>query len=190
MLIRAGSIVPLLSPDVDTLASYGDAPGLVHLSERRDRLRLLAFPRGRSNAGFFERERLVSRERRGSWTLRIEGRRKRRYSIEATMATLRRPFRPCRVELDGERAAGKTVALPARGARAHGPRQAARHHRNGLQVTLPESSNVPGGAADGAEAGRQGQPPAASRSASRSSIRRILPVSVFGSSSVNSTLRG
>ena len=108
MLIRAGSIVPLLSPDVDTLASHGDAPGLVHLSERRDRLRLLAFPRGRSNAGFFERERLVSRERRGSWTLRIEGRRKRRYSIDATMATLRRPFRPCRVELGGK-------ALPGNG---------------------------------------------------------------------------
>ncbi len=52
LLARAGSVLPLLPADVDTLAPYGR--GLVHLRDRRGRLNLLAFPRGRWRGRMFE----------------------------------------------------------------------------------------------------------------------------------------
>ena len=107
MLIRAGSLLALLPPGVDTLAGYGERPGLVHLSDRDDQMRLLAFPRGRSSARFYERERLISRERADGWALRVEGDRRRTYRLEASLATLRDPFVPCSLELDGRRLAGR-----------------------------------------------------------------------------------
>ncbi len=107
MLIRAGSLLALLPPGVDTLAGYGDRPGLVHLSDRADQMRLLAFPRGRSSAPFYERERLTSRERAEGWALRVEGERRRTYRLEASLATLRDPFVPCKLVLDGRRLAGR-----------------------------------------------------------------------------------
>jgi hypothetical protein len=46
---------------------------------------------------------LRSRERRGEWRLSIRSRRTRRWEVEASLATLRRPFRPCGVEASGGR---------------------------------------------------------------------------------------
>ena len=97
---RAGSLLAMLPPDVDTLASYGEGAGLVKLADRRGALELLAFPRGTSSAGFYEGERLSSREGAGSWTLAVKGARPRRYSLQASMATLRDPIEPCRVTLN------------------------------------------------------------------------------------------
>lgn len=106
LMVRAGAVLPLLPPEVDTLAAYGeDDPEIVSLADRADRLDLLAFPRGRSSAAMFENERLISRERRGSWTLRIEGDRKRTYRISASLGTLRRALIPRRVSVRGERLA-------------------------------------------------------------------------------------
>src|SRR4051794_1342567 len=79
LFARAGTILPLLPPDVDTLTGYGKAGGLVHLRDRA-RLRLLALPRGRSRAtGAGVR----SVEGRGSWRLVLRLRRTRRVSLEA-----------------------------------------------------------------------------------------------------------
>ena len=119
LLVRAGAVVPLLAPDVDTLTDYGaGAPGVVRLADRRDRLHLLAFPRGRSESAIGVGERALSvegsvRRRRGSakprgvrprrWRLVIDGARRRTYRLEASLATLRRPFRPCAVTLNGRR---------------------------------------------------------------------------------------
>ena len=104
MLIRAGAMLPLLPADVDTLASYGSRPGLVNLADRRRRISLAAFPRGRSQARFYERGRLISRERRGKWRLRAEGRTPvRRFDVRATLGSLRRPFVPGSVTLAGRR---------------------------------------------------------------------------------------
>ena len=100
LLVRAGAVLPLLPPDVDTLSRHG-APDLVELRERRGRMQLLAFPRGHSSARFNRRERIRSREGRGSWTLAIAGARVRRYDLQASLATLRRPFRPCSVRARG-----------------------------------------------------------------------------------------
>jgi alpha-glucosidase (family GH31 glycosyl hydrolase) len=106
LLARAGALIPMLAPGVDTLAGYGDGGRQVKLSQRRGRLRLLAFPRGRTRARFGAKGTLVSRERRRGWQLRLRGPR-RRYALQASLTTLRRPFVPCRVWLRGRR-------LPAR----------------------------------------------------------------------------
>lgn len=108
LLARAGAVIPLLPPGVDTLASYGKrSKGLVRLADRRGRMRVLAFPRGRSVGRVYRRERLVSRERPAGWSLTVRGSRRRRYDLQASLATLRRPFRPCAVRLRGR-------ALPRR----------------------------------------------------------------------------
>jgi alpha-glucosidase len=99
LLLRAGTVLPLLPADVDTLSDYGDpALGLVGLRDRRDRVALLAFPRGTTDATMFtSRERLRSHEVAGGWELVVGGRRARRYDLTASMRTLAAPFVPCAV---------------------------------------------------------------------------------------------
>lgn len=97
LYVRAGSVLPLLSPDVDTLSDYGAGTDVVRLRDRLDRLRLLAFPGPSRTSRAFERDRFVSRVRARAWTLRIGGSRTRRYELEAATAGLR--FRPCRARL-------------------------------------------------------------------------------------------
>jgi alpha-glucosidase (family GH31 glycosyl hydrolase) len=101
LLARAGTILPLLPPDVDTLTGYGKADGLVHLKDRTGAMRLLAFPRGSSRAEIGAGESARSTETTRGWRLRIRGKRTRRYSLEASLSTLKRPFRPGSVTLDG-----------------------------------------------------------------------------------------
>jgi hypothetical protein len=103
LLVRAGAVLPLLPEDVDTLAPYG-GEGVVRLDRRLDRLTLLAFPRGRSAAAFGAGgERIRSVARRRSWTLAVDGSRRRRYSLRASMGALARPFRVCAVRVGGRR---------------------------------------------------------------------------------------
>ena len=99
--IRAGALFALLPPDVDTLAQYGGRK-LVHLRERRGRV-LLLFPRGTTHRKFGSSSFVTSRERRGSLTFDIFNWVRRHYRIQASMSTLKHPFRPCRVTIDGER---------------------------------------------------------------------------------------
>jgi sulfoquinovosidase len=102
LLARAGTLLPLLAPDVDTLASYGGTtPGLVNLADRRDRLELLAFPRGTSSARFGEDGRLRSVERSDGWVLRIAVAGRPHVRLQASLATLRRPFVPAAVLKNG-----------------------------------------------------------------------------------------
>ena len=101
LLARAGAVIPMLSPDGDTLTSHGRAPGLVHLRDRLNRMQLLAFPRGNSRASIGVGETVRSSESASGWRLAVSGKRERRYAVQASFATLRRPFRPCAVELRG-----------------------------------------------------------------------------------------
>jgi alpha-glucosidase (family GH31 glycosyl hydrolase) len=76
LFVREGAVIPLLPADVFTLSGYG-AGEVVRLADRRDRMRLLAFPaQGRP------------------WRIRLDGDRRRRYTLEAA-------FRACGVALDG-----------------------------------------------------------------------------------------
>jgi hypothetical protein len=101
LLARAGALLALLPADVDTLAPYGRGRGLVGLSERRGRLQLIALPRGTSSGRFLAHGRLRSREGGRGWTLEIDDTRRRRWSVQAGLGAMRRPFRPCEVRVDG-----------------------------------------------------------------------------------------
>jgi alpha-glucosidase (family GH31 glycosyl hydrolase) len=103
LLARAGAILPLLPPDVDTLTSYGDGSDQVSLGDRADELELLAFPRGRSSSRFLNGGRLVSREREHRWSLRVDSGRKRHFELQASLKTLRRKLVPCAVSVGGHR---------------------------------------------------------------------------------------
>ncbi len=108
LLVRAGSVLPLLPADVDTLAPY-DGPGVVTAAERAGQLTLLAFPRGKRRARFGAAgEQVRSYEGRRRWTLVVDGERRRRYDVRAALSTLRRPFTPCRV-LTGRRPLRRTA---------------------------------------------------------------------------------
>jgi alpha-glucosidase (family GH31 glycosyl hydrolase) len=101
LLARAGTVLPLLPADVDTLTTYGRGGGVVHMRDRRGRMTLLAFPRGRSRAEIGAGESVSSAELRGGWRLVVRGKRTRRYALQASLATLGRPFRPCAITLNG-----------------------------------------------------------------------------------------
>jgi alpha-glucosidase (family GH31 glycosyl hydrolase) len=102
LLVRAGAVLPLLPPEVDTLADYGESsPELVKLADRRDALQLLAFPRGFSHARFYEDGRLFSLEGLRRWELVIHGGGVREFELQASLATLLRPFEPCSVRWRG-----------------------------------------------------------------------------------------
>jgi hypothetical protein len=103
LLARAGTLLALLPPDVDTLAEHGPDAGIVKLSERRSRLELIAFPRGSSSARFDADGRLRSTEDDGGWSLRISARRTRRFALQASLGTLRQPFAPRAVLVSGRR---------------------------------------------------------------------------------------
>jgi alpha-glucosidase (family GH31 glycosyl hydrolase) len=140
LLARAGTLLPLLSRDVDTLADYGEAEGIVKLGDREDELELLAFPRGRSSAAFYEDERLSSREGNGRWTLVVDGSQVRDYILQASMTTLQEPFEPCQVRLGGHR-------LPASAWHYEAQRSAlTAHFRTGSgRLVATERCEGPGG---------------------------------------------
>jgi hypothetical protein len=110
LLAHAGAVLPLLPPDVDSLSQYR-AKGVVSLEQRSDRLALLAFPRGRTDARFGENGRIASRERDGAWRLELRNAGGGRIDLQASLGALRDGFRPCRVEVDGKRLPGKRWAF-------------------------------------------------------------------------------
>ena len=103
LMVRAGALLPLLSPGVDTLAGDYENSETTSLAEGSRRVVLLAFPRGRSRAGFFDDERIRSKARRGRWILKVNGSVSRTYRLQASLATLAGRLEPCRVRVDGKR---------------------------------------------------------------------------------------
>jgi alpha-glucosidase (family GH31 glycosyl hydrolase) len=102
LLARAGAILPLLPPKVDTLARYGrGVRGLDTLEESRDELELLAFPRGDGKASFNNGEKLRSVARKDIWTLEVDGDHRRTYRLQASLAALDGGFEPCAVAVLG-----------------------------------------------------------------------------------------
>jgi alpha-glucosidase (family GH31 glycosyl hydrolase) len=106
LLARAGTLLALLPPDVDTLASYGDRSTARSLRESSGRRVLLAFPRGRSSARLEDGGFVRSRERPGEWRLTISSSRWRTWRIQASLATLKQAIDVCSVAAHG----GKLVS--------------------------------------------------------------------------------
>jgi alpha-glucosidase (family GH31 glycosyl hydrolase) len=103
LLARAGALLALLPPDVDTLAAYGDRSASISLAERERRRVLLAFPRGTSSAALEDGGALRSVERPGEWSLTVHSSRARSWEIQASLGALRNRLRPCRVSARGGR---------------------------------------------------------------------------------------
>jgi alpha-glucosidase (family GH31 glycosyl hydrolase) len=102
LFARAGTLLALVPPDVQTLADYGDADGgIVRLADRGGRRNLLAFPRARSSARFEHAGQLESREVGDGWVLEVHGA-AAEWSLQASLATLEAPFTPCAVEWRGK----------------------------------------------------------------------------------------
>jgi hypothetical protein len=101
LFVRAGAVVPLLAPDVDTLAGVGRPAGVVDARERHDRLRLLAWPRGDSRAGVGHRGRVRSQAGGRGWRLDLSLPERRRIRLTAALDALHEPLRPCRLTVGG-----------------------------------------------------------------------------------------
>ena len=102
LLVKAGSVVPMLPADIDTLSPYGkDDPDLVRLADRRGRLTLLAFPRGRTVSALGKRGKAVSTETGSGWRLSLRGKPSTRYTLRASLGSLHERLAPCRLEVDG-----------------------------------------------------------------------------------------
>jgi len=102
LFARAGTILPLLPAGVETLSGYGDTDH-VSLADGRGRLHVITFPRGSSTARFGRRGRLGSSERGAGRRLRIDSPRRIRVDLEASLSTLKAPFAPRVVRIDGRR---------------------------------------------------------------------------------------
>ena len=101
LLIRAGAMITMLDPEVDTLSPFGQADhSIVHLGDRPART-LFAFPRGKSTGRFENRGRITSTEGKGSFSIRVSDSKARRWTIKAATSTLRQPFRVRCVKVNG-----------------------------------------------------------------------------------------
>jgi alpha-glucosidase (family GH31 glycosyl hydrolase) len=80
LFVRAGAVIPLLPAGINSLYRRS------HFSS----LRLLVFPRGRSDARIFDSERARSRLTAHDWTLTLHQSRRRKLQIEAVL-----PWRAC-----------------------------------------------------------------------------------------------
>ncbi len=102
MFVRAGAVIPLLAPDVYTLAEHGAGnPEVVRLADRADQLHLLAFPRGATTGRYFDSGSYASEEAPGSWTLTLTDSEPRTVHLQASLQTLEQPFTPCTVRAGG-----------------------------------------------------------------------------------------
>lgn len=102
LFVRAGAILPLLPPDVYTLAEHGAGnPDVVRLADRANQLHLLAFPRGATTGKYFDTGSYTSEESAGAWTLTLTDSVPRTVHLQASLRSLEQPFTPCAVSAGG-----------------------------------------------------------------------------------------
>ena len=107
IFVRAGSIVPMLAPDVYTLAEHGAGnPSVVRLADRADQLHLLAFPRGQTSGKFFDTGTYSSVGSADSWAQVVEDSEPHTVHVQANMKALLQPFEPCTVSVGGTELVG------------------------------------------------------------------------------------
>jgi sulfoquinovosidase len=89
LFARAGALVPMLSPDVQTLTSHGT--GVVHLADRAGILRIVGWPRGSSSRTVAPNTTVSVAERGRKLVVRIRGDRRRSYRFALSQIALRHP---------------------------------------------------------------------------------------------------
>ena len=94
LFVRAGAVLPLLAPDVYTLAEHGaDDPTVIRLADRLDQLHLLAFPRGESSGSFYDTGTYTSSEAPGQWRLAMDDNTARTIHLQANLYALLQAIR-------------------------------------------------------------------------------------------------
>jgi len=106
LLVRAGAMITTIDPDVATLAPFGDGD-VVGLEDRNARS-LFAFPSGRSTGRFEEGGRINSTESKGSFKIKVSDSKARPWTVKASTATLKKPFKVGCVKLDNRKLAGSS----------------------------------------------------------------------------------
>jgi sulfoquinovosidase len=101
MFVEAGAVIPMLAPDVFTLAEYGDDPAIIHASDRDHLLHVLAFPRGETTGTFYDDGTWTSTEGEATWSLTLDNSRERTIHLEASTRTFVQPFDVCGASLNG-----------------------------------------------------------------------------------------
>jgi alpha-glucosidase len=89
LFARAGALIPLLSPDVQTLTNHGT--GVVHLADRAARLRIVGWPRGTRSRTVAPNTTVAVTEKHGRLIVRVRGDRRRRYSFALSQVALHHP---------------------------------------------------------------------------------------------------
>ncbi len=108
LLVRAGSVIPLLPPDVDTLAKPGADPETVGLANRRRQIHLLAFPSGKSSGAFNRRGAIASAATSRRWRLELKAPRRTRFELQAAMSAIPAGLEPCSVKVKGRELPGSS----------------------------------------------------------------------------------
>jgi hypothetical protein len=112
LLVRAGALIPMLDPAVETLTGYGS--GVVHLADRAGSIRIVGWPSGTSKTEIGAGETVTVKES-SDGRLIVKVRARRRYRLDLWLSTdlLRHPCKTTHVRhllLRGRRA---QLAVPA-----------------------------------------------------------------------------
>jgi alpha-glucosidase len=91
LLVRAGALIPMLGPDVDTLTDYGE--GVVRLADRARRITIVGWPSGRSKTEIGPGEGVSVTESGRRLIVRVHARRRYRLNLWLSTDLLRRPCR-------------------------------------------------------------------------------------------------
>jgi hypothetical protein len=91
LLVRAGALIPMLDPAVDTLTGYGE--GVVHLADRARRITIVGWPSGTSRTEIGAGETVTVKESRGRLVVNVRARRRYRLNLWLSTDLLRRPCR-------------------------------------------------------------------------------------------------
>jgi alpha-D-xyloside xylohydrolase len=90
LFARAGALVGMLSPDVETLTTHGGA-GVVHLADRADVLRIVGWPHGTSTRTVDAGSTVRVVEQGRHLVVRVSGDRARSYRFALSQVALRHP---------------------------------------------------------------------------------------------------
>ena len=102
LFVRAGTVIPLLAPDVYTLATHGaENPDVIRLADRENQLHLLAFPQGESEGSYYESGSYRSIVEGGTWRLIITDSQARTVYLQAGLGLMPLSFEPCTVAIGG-----------------------------------------------------------------------------------------
>jgi hypothetical protein len=112
LFARAGALIPMLDPAVETLTAYGE--NVVRLADRPRRITVVGWPaRGTSKTEIGPGETVTVKESRGRLIVRVKARKRYRLNLWLATDLLRRPCKRAHVRHVFVRASRATRVVPA-----------------------------------------------------------------------------